>query len=152
EWLNELLETKGFPSAQVPVLPFENRRAQRFFATPETVEISVECAVTEYFLLACWHCLLWRLTGQADIPIVRVGDGRSRPELKAALGVFARPLPSLAHFGEAPVFNQILRQVSEGSSEAERCQERLSPEEVMGPAGDSAASPMGFEFVERMPK
>ena len=179
EWFNRVLaaenETRRLAEAycrkldlaSIPALtlPLEDRRAQAAEAEPAAYEFQLDDAVacgirlaaaelgvsSSDFLLACWSSVLWRITGQPDIPLIRIGDGRSRPEFGAGFGVFARPLPALTHFSDAAPFPDVLRQVGEASAESSRFQDCLPPEEVLGPP-ERRQLGIGFEFLEWEPK
>ncbi|PYS87922.1 MAG: non-ribosomal peptide synthetase [Acidobacteria bacterium] len=60
-------------------------------------------------LAACWQTLLWRLTGQAEVVLGNVNDGRKYDELQGALGLLARALPIRSHFAEGLTFVEVLR-------------------------------------------
>lgn len=47
----------------------------------------------EAFLLSCWQLLLWRLTGEDDIPVGVACDGRLYEDLEQALGLYTRVVP-----------------------------------------------------------
>ncbi|HKD01374.1 MAG TPA: amino acid adenylation domain-containing protein [Terriglobales bacterium] len=121
EWQNELEQREdqagnagreywaGYKTAQIPALslPFARRRQAEEFA-PEVVPVALDQGVQTFlasavnaadFLLACWQVFLWRLTGQREVVVGYVSDGRSHEELNSAQGAFARILPAYANFG-----------------------------------------------------
>lgn len=149
EWLNGLLASENeaseylrkldFLSVPTPLLPLEDRLVEPAFGNVESYDFHLAPSANPDFLLACWCTLLWKLTGQPDIPVVRIADGRTRPELRAAAGVFARPVPVVAHFSEVPAFDAILRQVAE----TPRIEDFIAPDDVLG-----GQMRIGFEYVE----
>lgn len=179
EWQNQLLEAEhegkdywrkpGSPALPALQLPFENHSREKPGFNPEFLTLAInpdivaEIAVfiRKYdtsilvFLLACWQTLLWRLTGQPDVLIATVFDGRKFEELRGALGLFARSLPILAHFEPDSQFTEILSQVREATRDACEWQEYFTTEMSAGSreeSPDSALFPISFEFTERLPK
>ena len=65
---------------------------------PETVakiasiSSSHDCSVST-FLMTCWQVLLSRFTGQPDIVVGAVSDGRTDDELEYSLGLMTKYLP-----------------------------------------------------------
>src|SRR6185369_2462370 len=88
-------------------LPCENNFAGARSFYPAQFEVSLDSDVvakmdamaqrydvcTADLLLACWHILIWRLTGEAEVLVNCVFDGRKYEELRSAAGLFARSLP-----------------------------------------------------------
>jgi amino acid adenylation domain-containing protein len=70
-------------------------------------------------LLACWRTLLSRLTGQAEIVVGCVSDGRKYEELQASLGLVARALPIRSRFETNAAFIEVLRETDEKAREAQ---------------------------------
>jgi amino acid adenylation domain-containing protein/non-ribosomal peptide synthase protein (TIGR01720 family) len=102
----------------------------------------------EVFLLACWQTLLWRLTGEPDIPTSHVSDGRRDGGLQEAFGVFARNLPVKSQFAEASSFSEILSQVNEAARNGYEWQDYRAWEDLPGDATVGLDSPFGFEYAE----
>jgi amino acid adenylation domain-containing protein len=170
EWFHEMLAPSEATAAFLqkldclsvpdPVLPLEDRRVEPAFDEVDAYEISCSKNVTGAvrlaaerlgvfkgdLLSAAWSAVLWKLSGQTRIPVIRIGDGRSRPELDRAAGVFARPLPLVTSYTEAPTFAAIVEQTKEISGEASRMQDSIAPEEVLGP-GDRRRLRVGFEYL-----
>src|SRR5262249_6279108 len=62
-------------------------------------------------MLECWQTLLWRLTGQPEITVGKIFDGRKFEELQDALGLLAKCLPVRLHFSGELQFGEVLRQL-----------------------------------------
>src|SRR5205807_9170134 len=62
-------------------------------------------------LLAAFDVLLHRYTGAEDIVVGIPVDGRTRPELDDAIGVFLNTVVVRSNLAESPSFRQLLRQV-----------------------------------------
>jgi amino acid adenylation domain-containing protein len=77
-------------------------------------------------LLACWQALLARLSGQTDLAVSYVADGRYQEELQGAMGPIAQPLPIRARVEEVS-FSDLLRQVQGAVTAASRWQEYCEP-------------------------
>jgi Condensation domain len=118
-WQREVLETeeaqegKNFWSSENLAgfrnvgLPLENGTAasRRFYplshslVIPQDVIDKARAVAGEYslslrsFFQACWHVLLYRLTGREDLIVATHFDVRPYEELKAAVGLLAKYLP-----------------------------------------------------------
>ncbi|BCL80820.1 non-ribosomal peptide synthetase [Ktedonobacteria bacterium brp13] len=73
-------------------------------------------------MLACWHLLLWRVTGERDAVIGVACDGRMYEELEMALGLYTRFVPLAIHSESSWSFEQVGRAVQESLDEALRWQ------------------------------
>ena len=117
-WQNELLtgeETKvgreywsnlDFSALTALQLPFEKSATDLEFK-PESYSFKLDVELTNKinnylqsndidineFLLTCWNILLWRLTGQDNLIVGVVSDGRKYQELESALGLLSKSLP-----------------------------------------------------------
>ena len=101
------------------------------------------------FFLTCWHILLWRLTQQPDICVGTSFSGRTDEELKPALGLFARYLPLHCHLEEDYTFDQLVKQASENTQDAESWQECFSwQDNLRGTSEDLLFCPVCFELTE----
>ena len=101
-------------------------------------------------LTACWQTLLWRLTGQAEIVVGSVHDGRKYDELQGALGLLARALPIRSHFEESLTFAEVLRATEQQTRAAHDWLEYFAWPHSSQPAADLADTPFfsaGFEFA-----
>ena len=143
EWQNELAQKndeeavkakqywKRHDAAAIPplVLPFEIRPNGPANFQPDRVAVplggeffqrleKVSEGDPASFLLAGWQVLLWRLTGQAEVNVGVVSDGRSHEELGTALGLFAKALPLYANFEGPRSFAEVAGQARQAWSEA----------------------------------
>lgn len=103
----------------------------------------------EIFLLTCWYIFLWRLSGQSNIIIGTYSDGRSYPELKKSLGLFAQYLPIHFHLHTDNSLITLIQQVDQSVSEARTWQDYFSWEQVIIESGlspQAAADICCFEF------
>lgn len=122
EWQQTLLETEemaigkaywrkqDYTGLQNCKLPFEYSFAKQMgfvpqhitstFTTAQTTELSATAQAygiaTSTILLACWHILLWRWTGEPRIVIGTACTGRKYAELETVCGNLTKYLP-LAH-------------------------------------------------------
>lgn len=167
EWQNEL-QTKddeesnagkeywaGYQAAQIPALslPFVRKPEATGEFQPETVAVAFEAPVSSFlqsagnasdFLLACWQTFLWRMTGQAEVVVGFVSDGRSHEELGAAFGVFAKALPVYANFEADPTLTELIEQTDHARSEAVSRQDYFTLD-------DPESLPVGFSVEEKSP-
>lgn len=175
EWQNELLESEDteigreywrkqdISEFQNLHLPLENQPAVDSIFQPQVVTLTlapdlvarIETLAQKYdtspssFLLACWQILLWRLTGQSEIVIGTVCDGRKYQELERSLGLFAKSLPLHCHLSETNQFSEVLHQIDERIREVNEWQDSFSWEQVItASSGTKPPSflPFCFEF------
>ena len=177
EWHNELLREgnkeaiefwqASFRSSPGPLtLPLELRPQGRKQTAPKSVSFQINFDLVEriqsvarkhetetsVFLLACWQILLWRLTGEKDIEVGVLFDGRRYEELQSAMGPFALWLPVAGHFDKGMKYSEVLKQVGQARLEAYSWQEYFNRDECEKRAKDGPASccfPVGFEYEER---
>ncbi|HKH47568.1 MAG TPA: amino acid adenylation domain-containing protein [Thermoanaerobaculia bacterium] len=140
-------------SAMLPLrLPFAMSVGE-IAPEPERLRVRLEpgLAPEPDVLLACWQLLLGRLTGQPDVVVGVVCDGRTFEELGAALGLFARAVPVHARWEPGFRFSDVLRRVRQARSKALGMQELLvRGEEGVSPRGIEGMD-VGFEVVEVPP-
>ena len=177
EWQNELSESEEAaegrefwagqdfsraPAAQLPFAKHDlgDRRVRpdsltlafdaRFAAQVERL-VEREGAGISDFLLACWHVLLWRLTGERGVLTGVTYDGRNYEEVADVIGPLARTLPVRAELEEGASFGGLLRRTRASVEAAGRWQECFFWGEAGGRVKDAAgpgAVPFGFEFAE----
>lgn len=145
------------------VLPYENNFAGARSFDPAQLELSLDSDVvttmdatlqrydvcTADILLACWHLLLWRLTGNAEVFVNCVFDGRKYEELRSAAGLFARSLPIHCSLDEESRFSQVVAKIADARREAEGWQEYFTPEQDTEVDSDNAPESIysyGFEY------
>ena len=75
------------------------------------------------FFIACWQILLYRITGQTEIIIGNLSDGRKYEELESAIGLFANYLPLTGHLQNHLKFSDLLPHITQSINEAENWQE-----------------------------
>nr|MBA3712216.1 non-ribosomal peptide synthetase [Pyrinomonadaceae bacterium] len=177
-WQNELLEADDDETAELGkaywrkldisalpavTLPFEAKSGTHDVYATETIarEIAPEVAAkleamagkydisVSIILLACWQTLLWRLTGQTEIVVSNVSDGREYEELQEAMGPFAKSLPIVSRFEGSLRFSDIIEVVARTVRDAREWQDYFIPEQSGSEAGFGLALPIGFEFEER---
>jgi len=125
------------------------------FEIATEVTAQIEAIAAKYdtsvpiILLACWQTLLWRLTGQSEIVVSNVSDGREYKELQEAMGPFAKSLPIVCRFEGGLRFSDIIEVVARAVREAREWQDYFIPEQNGSGAGSGLDLPMGFEFEER---
>jgi amino acid adenylation domain-containing protein len=66
-------------------------------------------------LMAGFHALLWRYTGQTDILVGTPTAGRSRVELEPMIGFFVNMIPIRTSFSKRPTFRELVTQVRDAS-------------------------------------
>ncbi len=74
-----------------------------------------EGATLFMMLMAGFHALLWRYTGQKDILVGTPTAGRSRVELEPMIGFFVNMIPIRTNFSKAPTFRELVNQVRDAS-------------------------------------
>jgi amino acid adenylation domain-containing protein/FkbM family methyltransferase len=180
EWQNELLETgdenaergkaywrkQDISSLPAVTIPFEAKPTTQDVQAPETltreiapdVVANIEAITTRHetsvpnFLLACWQTLLWRLTGQSEIVVSDVSDGREYEELQEAMGPFAKSLPIVCRFEGGLRFSDIVELVDRTVRDGREWQDYFIPEQGGSVVGPGLGLPIGFEYEERLPQ
>lgn len=179
EFLNDLLESNDteagrefwrrpeFSDSMPLPLPFENQPSGPTEFEPRSLSLTVDPALKaamdarvaqrnvspSTFLLACWHALLWRLTGQPNIVVGAAFDGRTFDELAGAVGLFTRYLPLPCGIGEGATFLDILEQLNERERELHKWQDAFDFERIETAESESTGASffrLGFDF-ERQP-
>lgn len=150
-------------------LPFESNKAEEMEFKPQVlaltlpkdivnkIAISIQNHKTTKFnfFLTCWQILLCRLTGQSDLVIGTIFDGRPYQELETALGLFAKYLPIHCHIDESDCFIQVLQKVDTAIVEAYSYQEFFAWEQILSFTDNTnILSPQlfCFDFEEYQPK
>ena len=137
EWLDELVHSDDSQAQKdywrrlidagamelSPMLPFENKpsdKSQSFI--PSSLSLLIDEQTTKRLegvaqqaqtsiptlLLGTWQALLWRLTGEPEIAVGCLSDGRRIEHLHKAVGLFASFLPLSLGFKEGYCFSNIL--------------------------------------------
>jgi amino acid adenylation domain-containing protein len=170
-WQNELLtgeETKAgrdywshldFSAVTALQLPFEKTAAAKLAFKPEGYSFNLDVEFTNKintyiqvndisvseFLLTCWKILLGRLTGQDNLIVGVVADGRKYQELESALGLLSKSLPISVNIQETYNFNEIWQQIKIKVAEA------LNYEEYFLLEKEAEYLPFTFEFEPQSP-
>ena len=177
EWQNELLEGEdaedgiaywrrryASPSSALTV-PFEKGPYSESTFEPDSVDLVIgpdvvskmESLALEHntsssvFLLTCWQALLWRVTGQSDVIVHNIDDGRKFEEMRGAAGLFAKALPIRCSFQKDSRFNHALTDSERSMREALQWQEYFSREqgsETDDKVADTYFSSVAFEAIE----
>ena len=106
---------------------------------------------TSDFLLTCWLTLIWRLTGESNIVLGLIGNGRRYEELEQALGLFAKHLPLYCQVSEELKFHQLLEKVKLSVSEVLKWQNYFTWEQFINLSDNYSQQsflPLAFEFIE----
>lgn len=169
-WRHELLtseETKAgrefwrqleLPSPGKQRLPLEQRtsatagfhhRSLTTFSLPvgeiEQAASKYDCDVSD-FLLACYHVLLSRLSGESHIVTGALFDGRKYEALQNAIGLFAAHLPITSRIDNDGTFANVLAQVREAVQSAHLWQEYFAWN-LLSVADNSDYFPFAFEYA-----
>jgi len=152
-WRNQL--AGGLPPLD---LPFDHPRPpmQRFTGASHGFELgrgltrrikslAREREATPFMvLLAAFQTLLFRYTGQTDIPVGSPSAGRSRPEFAEVIGYFVNPLVFRADFSQDPVFLDFLSNTRQRVLEGLEYQDFPFPllVERLQPERDPSRSPL----------
>lgn len=153
-------------------LPFETRpgtldtkAAATDVAAPERVKVRIDAAVAddirkltahsgdtpEATLLACWQTLLWRLSGQAEVSVGYVSDGRKYEELRDAAGLFAQAVPVRCEIEGHARFSDFVGRVGEKVSEAKEWEAYYDGSEAASSRESEAPAigVIGYQYEQR---
>jgi len=151
-------------------LPFEVRRgkeASARVAVPERVEMRIDAtfaqsverlaaqceATTETVLLSCWQTLLWRLSGQAEVVVGYISDGRKYEELHGAAGLFAKAVPVRIEIEGSSRFGDTVQRVFEKVSEAREWEAYYDASEAVTISElEAAIGGVGYQYQQREPE
>ncbi|HEX6718891.1 MAG TPA: AMP-binding protein, partial [Pyrinomonadaceae bacterium] len=173
-WRHELLaseETKSgrefwrqldLPELNTQRLPLEQRtsvvehfdpRALSLTIAPERVA-QLEARARDYdcdlstCMLACYHVLLARLSGQTHIATGTLFDGRRYAELQSAVGLFASYLPVPSHVDSDKTFGTLLRELKQTTQAVRAWEEYFNWEQVFPNEDEVSYFPFGFEYID----
>ncbi len=107
----------------------------------------IDTSISEFFL-TCWLTLIWRLTGEENLVIGLVGDGRKYEELERALGLFAKHLPFCFSMAENSNFQDIWERVKISTVEVFKWQDYFTWNELTADYSQECFLPFAFEFLE----
>lgn len=176
EWQNELLDgeddelraywqKRDFSNLAQLQLPFESSRPEVQGFNPEIISVVIDReletgilqaarryeATISDFMLACWQTLIWRLTGDSEIVLGKLCDGRKYEDLSNAMGSFAKYVPVTCDFAGIPTFAEILKRVEESANDAVEWQEYFVWNEAITSAANIDSLPffaLAFDFEE----
>ena len=100
-------------------------------------------------LLASWHVLLWRLTGQSHLIVGTCFDGRNYEGLESALGLFSRYLPISAQLETNIRFHELVAHLARVTAESREYQEYFTWADDEGAAANEPYFPFCFEYLEQ---
>ena len=147
-------------------LPFEARpntaQAMLVAAAPERVDMRIDASVVNAveelaaehrssaanLLFACWLTLLWRLSGQAEVSVDYVCDGRQYEEMHQAAGLFAKAVPVRSEIKSETRLSDLVQRVSEAVSEASEWQAYYNWESGSSEGEATAVGAIGYEYGE----
>lgn len=181
EWQNEILETEysmegrefwreqDLSSLSALKLPLEKICFDRSKFDPQSLSLTLKPELpakiktisrsydssTAVFLQTCWQILLRSLTGQNDVVVGVLYDGRNYCELEDALGLFAKYLPISCQLRNDSQFGESLKAVEQFTQEACRWQQCFSWEHLRAAQGDLIEPPMfpfSFDFITQPAK
>ena len=157
-WRHELLnseETKAgrefwrrleLPSFSKLRLPFEQKSAApEKFDCRSVTAFTIHQQIDEHFLLACYHVLLARLSGESPMVVGAAFDGRKYDELKHSIGLFSTHLPIVSRFANNSTFTGVLLQVREAMQATHTWQEYFDWTLI---GADNDYFPFTFEYVQ----
>jgi len=81
----------------------------------------------DVFLLTCWEALLSRLSGEPEIVVNMLSDGRIYEEMESALGLYAKWLPVRHKFSKRTRFSDALKDIDLSVRKASAWQEYFMP-------------------------
>ncbi|HEX8456524.1 MAG TPA: amino acid adenylation domain-containing protein [Pyrinomonadaceae bacterium] len=174
EWQNELLASEEaragkdfWARAELSagaslILPGEERMVGATGGEMVSLEVKLEGAVfeacgeyarrrelsREALLLAAWQTLLWRLTGQKEIVVNALFDGRKYEELNDAFGLFASYLPVPARLSAGTSFAELAAHTHAAMQEADEWQEFAGVDESFTRTSPTELR-IGFQLTER---
>lgn len=133
--------SEGRPSFAPRVL--RSRLSPAVLAAVEERAAALGTSVSS-FLLAIWTILLARITGESEVVVGAMFDGRRHQELATALGPLSRVLPVRTKAGLGESFREVMTRVDRARQEVAKWQEYFEMESFAGP-GEPAFFPFAFD-------
>jgi amino acid adenylation domain-containing protein len=96
------------------------------------------------FLEACLHALVSRLTGEQELTLAGLADGRGQPDLAGAVGPYAQLVPVRSRVDGQTTFAELVDQVGRARADAARWQDFASAQQLEQVAGAA----VGFAFYD----
>ncbi|HSF39388.1 MAG TPA: non-ribosomal peptide synthase/polyketide synthase [Thermoanaerobaculia bacterium] len=139
----------GFPNGE----PFRPEHVRRRIGSAPIEEAAARLETTvSLILLAGWHAALHLSTGEEEIVVGTLFDGRTCEELESALGLFARYLPVRGRSAAGSTLEDLGRALSATVADVSRRQDFFSPEPVERLLKEHGASGWPFGFDYRRPR
>ena len=158
-------ETGALTSVTLPFEARAGKEAAAGVAAPERVEVRIDATLADSVerlaaqcggtadtvLLSCWQTLLWRLSGQSEMVVGYVCDGRKYEELRDAAGLFAKAVPVSVEIEGSVRFSDLVQRVVEKVSEAKEWEAYYDGWEAAASGADpeSTIGGIGYEYEQR---
>jgi amino acid adenylation domain-containing protein len=110
-------------------------------------------ATPAVFLEACLHALVARVTGEHDLALAGLADGRAQPDLAGAVGPYAQHVPIRSRVDEQTTFAELVDQVGRARADAARWQDFATAEQLAAAARAAVAFAhveLGLGGIERL--
>jgi amino acid adenylation domain-containing protein len=91
------------------------------------------------FLEAALHAVVARATGETELTLAGVADGRAQADLAGAVGPYAQLVPVRTRIEEETTFAELVAQVARSRAESARWQDFASPQQLARAAGTTIA-------------
>jgi len=163
-WRKQAVALRSAPLAALPFeisgreveLPKGDQFAPKTFGftvgagTAQTIESKARKyeASAEVLLLSCWQVLLWCLTGESEIVLGHLYDGRRIKRLRDCLGLFAQYLPLRNRLDAKFLFSDILRHNQRAAASNYTHEEYYSFDPRSESGGGRSHLAIKFDFVE----
>jgi len=116
---------------------------------PALERAAAACGVSSgAFLLAAWELVLARLTGEPEVVVRAVADGRPFEDLATACGLFAKALPLPARVEDGLRFEELAQRAGRWLQDAADRQESFDSEAVNGAGERLDVDAVDFEVRE----
>ena len=175
EWQNEILESTDEEARQGRAhwekvasrngklaLPRERRGAGAAGFAPEIVETEIDAssakrikevaaefdATVREVLAACWAGLIRRLSGQEEVVLWEVMDGRKYEELQDGVGLYAKSIPLRLRVEENMRFSALLLNLIGIAREGYELQEHYNSDDKAAGLKAPCEYPLSFEYCD----
>jgi len=134
-------EREGFGSATYAPQSVTVEVSREIAEKLKQIAVDLDAGIEEV-LEAGWRVLLWRLSGEADVTLARLLDGRTYEELQEAFGLYGKYLPISTRLSGNLRFHETLERVHKSLSEISEWQEYLAVNDLVA----EKASLIGFDY------
>ncbi|HVN78384.1 MAG TPA: amino acid adenylation domain-containing protein [Terriglobia bacterium] len=141
--LEKWLEGKQVFDPRVLRTPVEEKLVRKLLGFAQELDTTIST-----ILLCCWNVLLRKLSGEEELIVGTLHDGRGYAEMEEAMGLFAIHLPLLSHLSEDLQFRDFVKQIKCSLEETHRWQDGFDWETVKKSNGDINHCPYCFEFID----